>query len=329
MPPVSEWGTEGTGGPRLVESPWSREYPSMFATPVAAGSSHPLLALSFLADFGPPDSLWVFCLLAIPFVVLLLGELGGVRYVPPGRVGIVEKRWSSCGPVPEGGVIALDGESGFQADVLRAGFHFGLWRWHYRLHKVPLVTVAPGKIGYVYARGGERLPAGQVLGRVVECDNYQNARAFLGRSTSDTPLSPGQRGRQRAILREGTYAMNLALFAVLTEEVVYHLNLQGHAELEKLVHRQHDLKKVGGFDPVAIPTNGRGIVTVHDGPPLMPGEGDAPEVDAKPQDAEAFLQAGGKRGRQQAVLIEGRYFLNRWFATVEVKTIPELADVVG
>src|SRR5207244_2484564 len=33
----------------------------------------------------------------------------------------------------------------------------------------------------------------------------------------------GQRGRQRAILREGVYAVNLALFVVMTETAVYRL----------------------------------------------------------------------------------------------------------
>ena len=86
-------------------------------------------------------------------------ELAGLRYISNNRVGIVEKLWSSKGSVPEGGIIALDGEAGFQAEVLRGGLHFGLWRWQYRIHKVPLVTVPQGKIGYVYARDGEPLAA--------------------------------------------------------------------------------------------------------------------------------------------------------------------------
>ena len=83
------------------------------------------------------------------------------------------------GSVPEGRIIALDGEAGYQADLLRGGLHFGLWRWQYRIHKVALVTVPQGKIGYVYARDGEPLPPSQTLGRVVDCNNFQDARAFL------------------------------------------------------------------------------------------------------------------------------------------------------
>ena len=71
-----------------------------------------------------------------------------------------------------------------QAELLRGGLHFGLWRWQYRLHKVPLVTIRQGRIGYVYARDGESLPPSQTLGRIVECNNFQDARAFLGNGAS-------------------------------------------------------------------------------------------------------------------------------------------------
>ena len=70
------------------------------------------------------------------------------------------------------GFIALDGEAGFQAELLRGGLHIGLWRFQYRLHKVPLVTIRQGRIGYVYARDGEALPPSQTLGRIVGCNNF-------------------------------------------------------------------------------------------------------------------------------------------------------------
>ena len=70
----------------------------------------------------------------------------------------MEKLWSATGSVSEGRIIALGGEAGFQADLLRGGLHFGLWRWQYRVHKTSLVTISQGKMGYVYARDGEALP---------------------------------------------------------------------------------------------------------------------------------------------------------------------------
>ncbi len=112
-------------------------------------------------------------------VCMLIPTLLGLRYIPNNRVGIVEKLWSTRGPLAEGRLIALDGEAGYQAEVLRGGFHFGYWLWQYRIHKVPLTVVPQGKIGYVFARDGEPLPPEQTLGRVVPCNNFQDARAFL------------------------------------------------------------------------------------------------------------------------------------------------------
>src|SRR5947209_673828 len=179
----------------------------MLATLVA-----PLLALTPFADSGPPNFEWVLYVLAVPLGLLAACELLGMRYIPHSCVGIVEKLWSASGSVAEGRIIALDGEAGYQADLLRGGVHFGLWRWQYRIHKVSLVTVSQGKIGYVYARDGEPLEPSQTLGRVATCNNFQDARAFLignGSGAHGEEASPlGQRGRQRMILREGVYAIN-------------------------------------------------------------------------------------------------------------------------
>ena len=125
-----------------------------------------------------------------------------VRYIPNDRIGIVEKLWSGRGSLVEGAVIALKGEAGYQADIIRGGLHFGLWRWQYAVHKFPLITIKQGKIGYVFSRGGDQLLPSQTLAKVVDCNNFQDARKFLANS--------GQKGRQRGILREGVYAINIA-----------------------------------------------------------------------------------------------------------------------
>jgi uncharacterized membrane protein YqiK len=82
-----------------------------------------------------------------------------------------------------------------------------------------------------------------------------------------------------------------------------------------------------------------GIVTVHDGPSLPTGEIIASIVGSDVNDPETyhnnfqmpdrFLKAGGMRGRQLQVLVEGTYYLNRLFATVQMipKTIVEVGTV--
>ena len=137
-----------------------------------------------------------------------------VRYVGNNRIGIVEKLWSGRGSVRHG-FIALAGEAGFQPDVLRGGWHM-LFPFQYRVHVMPLVTIPQGKLGYVFARDGRTLPPTQALASNAVAKDFTDVGAFL---------RDGQSGPQRRVLREGTYALNLAQFVVLTEGRSHYLPL--------------------------------------------------------------------------------------------------------
>jgi uncharacterized membrane protein YqiK len=251
-------------------------------------------------------------------------------YIPNNRIGILEKLISGKGSV-QSGLIALSGEAGFQPDVLRGGWHV-LAPFHYRVHKMPLVTIPQGKIGYIFARDGESLPPTQTLASNVRANNFQDAAAFLANG--------GQKGPQRMILREGTYAINLALFVVLAPERLYFLSMDS-ADLDVFGRMAQMIADRDGYNPVVIRgTEDRvGIVTVHDGPALPPGEIIAHLVGSDPalpetyhnsfQDPDRFLAAGGRRGRQLQVLVEGTYYINRLFATEELipKTVVEVGTV--
>lgn len=289
-------------------------------------------------------NVWVLLAIGIPKLLILWWLC--VRYIPHNRVGIVEKLWSGHGSLAEGRIVALNGEAGYQASLLRGGLHFGYYRWQYRIHQARLVTIPQGEIGYVYARDGEPLSPSQTLGRIVPCNNCQDAALFL-EPGNDHPR--GQRGRQRAILREGVYAVNPALFVVITAGNVFALSqIQDAQERSAVKQWQQELLLADGFQPVVV--GGRrgtsnvgedvddtiGIVTVQDGPSLMPGELIAPPVGGDAalgtdhnnfQDPEAFLHAGGRRGRQYQALTDGTYFINRWFASVEM--VPKTVVPIG
>jgi len=307
--------------------------------------------IALIALTLPEAAPWVWWLGAVAVVVLLLclPRLLGIVYIPHTQVGIIEKIWSSKGSLREGQIIARNSEAGFQARFLRGGIHFGLYPWQYRIHKEPLVGVAEGKMAYVYARDGIPLEPIQTLGRNVESNYFQDAMAFLE--------GGGQRGRQRGILREGVYAINLALFVVITEERVFSGPVRESADKYELWKAQ--LLALRAFDPVVIGSGGQshfrgiaessaseagappslaampdfnpnvdtiGVVSIQDGPTIGSGEIIAPEVKAVDgrdhnyfQDPEAFLELGGKRGKQLQVLTDGTFFINRWFGTVEIK----------
>jgi uncharacterized membrane protein YqiK len=262
------------------------------------------------------------------FLLILLRR--SLVYIPNNRVGIVEKLISGRGSV-RSGLIALEGEAGFQPEVLRGGWHF-LKPFQYRIHKMPLVTIPQGEIGYLFARDGQSLPPTQALASNVSANDFQDATAFL--------RAGGQKGPQRMVLREGTYAINLALFVVLTQNHIYYLSMD-RSELEVFQRMSDLISDRDGFHPVVIrgAEDRIGIVTVHDGPAVPSGEIIAPLVGNDPaqpetyhnsfQDADKFLRAGGQRGRQLAVLVEGTYYINRLFATEELvpKTVVEVGTV--
>lgn len=255
--------------------------------------------------------------------ILLLG----LRYIRNDRIGIVEKRLSRRGSVTSG-LIALEGEAGYQPQVLRGGLHW-LMPLQYAVHTAPLVNIPQGRIGYVFARDGRALEPTQALASNVSAGDFTDAAAFLREG--------GQRGPQRKILREGTYAVNLAQFVVFTRDQVYSLAL---ADEEERTCRETVgvLAAREGFEPVVLmgEADEVGIVTVHDGPALKDGDIIAPIVGESPeashnsfQDPEKFLAAGGRRGRQLQVLVEGTYYVNRLFATVEriAKTVVDVGTV--
>jgi uncharacterized membrane protein YqiK len=270
--------------------------------------------------------------IGIPALVLLILFLssGSVRYIGNTRTAVVEKLWSGRGSI-RAGLIALKGEAGFQADVLRGGLHF-FFPFQYRLHLQPLVTIPQGRIGYVFARGGAPLAPDQTLAPNPPDTDFQDARVFLE--------SGGHKGPQRKVLREGAYAINLAQFVVVTRDQTFALKLDG-GDSALLDQMAEIIESRAGFEPVVIKDadDQIGVVTVHDGLGLPTGEIIAPTVGQDPaqpatfhnsfQDPDKFQAAGGRKGRQLQVLVEGTYYINRLFATVELiaKTTIEVGYV--
>ena len=219
------------------------------------------------------------------------------------QVGIVVKRFANKSLLP-GHLIALAGEAGLQADMLAPGLHFGYWPWQYRIIKMPVTVVPQGEIALVVAADGNSIPAERILGKVVDCDNFQDARKFLANG--------GEKGRQIGILTAGTYRINTALFTVITSATAHH---HGMAPQQLALQR--------------VESDMVGVVTTLDGRPIEASEIAGPTIAGHEnfQNTQAFLDGGGRRGLQEQILLSGTWNLNPWF--VQVEQVPMVQIPIG
>lgn len=254
------------------------------------------------------------------------GEIGiqadfkapGLHFVPWPIVRVVDKvDFVTIGPDELGVMTAADGESMpsgriFAEDLAGelhdnfqnpAGFLLnggirgrqlrfltnGTYKIHphiFRVEKIKKTRVAEGMIGVITAADGSTLDQGQIIGRRVQGhDNFQKAEVFL--------KNGGQKGPQIDFLRPGTYNINTAMFQVEIREAVQ------------------------------IGENELGIVEARAGEPMGAGDVVAETPDmalhASFQDGQAYLDAGGKRGPQEAVLRPGAYYVNPYLFIVTRK----------
>ena len=232
--------------------------------------------------------------------LLILYWLLGMVLIRETQVGVVVKKFAARS-LPPGQLFALASEAGYQADTLAPGVHFGYWFWQYRILKMSVTVVPQGEIALVIAADGAAIPTGRILGKVEECDTFQDARRFL--------VNGGEKGRQLGILTAGTYRINRALFTIIAS---FDAELHGMAPDQLRLHR---------VEPDMV-----GIVTTLDGQPIEPGEiaGQVIPGHENFQNAQAFLDGGGRRGLQEQVLLSGSWNLNPWFAQVEQVPMVEI-----
>src|SRR5580765_8195958 len=245
---------------------------------------------------------WMTAVVSTLLLAIAIVVFSGTWMIAAYESGLIVKRFGP--PLASGRIIALNGEAGYQARLLSPGWHFGLWRWRYRVVKVPTTIVRPGEIALIVAADGAAMPSEHVLGKAVPCDDFQDAEAFLTRG--------GERGRQLAMLTAGTYRINPSLFEVVTT-----------ATASKAGMSANDLR-VHQVQPERV-----GIVTALDGRPITAGDIAGPTVAGHErfQRGQAFIDAGGCRGLQEEVLLSGSWNLNPWL--VQVEQVPLVEVPIG
>jgi uncharacterized membrane protein YqiK len=211
--------------------------------------------------------------------------------IPENKIGLVTKKFVLFGTnksLPDGKIIALNGEPGYQADTLAPGLYWFYWIWQYSISQADLTVIPKGKIGLITAKDGTQLPTGNILARHVDCDNYQDARSFLSKG--------GQRGKQVGYLNNGVYRINTLLFEIFGADITY------------------------------IEDGKIGVITALDGTPLDSGNIAGKEIKDHNnfQDFDKFLEKGGQRGLQSQVIQAGNYSLNPWAVNVEVVPMTQI-----
>ncbi|BAB72923.1 SPFH domain-containing protein [Anabaena sp. FACHB-709] len=248
-----------------------------------------------------------------PFVlipVVLVGGLvifvplffGGLVVIGEREVGVVVRKFTFSGKgLPAGQLIALNGEAGLQADTLAPGWHWGYWPWQYSVRKESVVVVPQGEIAVIVAADGASNPPERILGKIVDCDNFQDARKFL--------INGGEKGRQMGFLTAGTYRINTALFKVI---------MAANASSHGMSPEQLQVYTVAS-DKV-------GIVTTLDGIPITVGEIAGAVITGHDnfQNGQKFLDGGGRRGLQEQILLSGSWNLNPWLVNVEQVPMTEI-----
>jgi uncharacterized membrane protein YqiK len=189
------------------------------------------------------------------------------------EVGIKERRYFGR-RMPQGRVVATDGEVGLQADILKPGLHFVMYPVERVVQKVPLVEIGADELGVIEAIDGEPMPMGSIFApdRAQNAhNNFQDPIAFIKQG--------GVKGIQLRTLPPGKWAIHPYLF------------------------------RVSIASSTVIPQGKVGIITSADGSPLDQGRlhGKAIANHKNFQDAEAFIYNGGQKGPQVEILTPGTY----------------------
>ncbi|HEX6976683.1 MAG TPA: SPFH domain-containing protein, partial [Vicinamibacterales bacterium] len=297
-------------------------------------------------------------LLYVSLLVVLLAALviaaKSVHRIGPNEVGLVIRRWGRTNRSE--GPIALNGEAGYQADLLMPGIAFRAWPLN-RVEKHPWVQVPTGEIGLVVSQVGAALPTGWKSGVYKpEFGQFTNVRGFITHG--------GQQGVQRPVLPPGTIVpLHPVAFLVLTRSRSFGMPVNEEYRGKfgpALFGLEPDDLRLKVIEPIRIREKESGaertidmvgIVETREGEPLASGDiacrlgrfDDVKAMEAAArsdgeiadvlignqndrhnnyQDYQKFLDAGGKIGLQHDPLLYGSYALNPYL--VRVETVPML-----
>lgn len=175
--------------------------------------------------------------------------------------------------------LAKGGQKGPQIDVLTPGYY----RINPYLFKVTVkenTVIKKNEVGLVKSIDGLPIPVGRIMAEPVNCNLFQDGRAFLANG--------GQKGPQMAVLTPGVYRINPYLFEV---------------KVEPMVH---------------VPSGKIRMITAMDGAKIEDGRilGKKIEGHSNFEKGDEFIKNGGEKGRQIQHLMPGNYRINTYMFQV-------------
>lgn len=235
----------------------------------------------------------------VPFTVIGGDELGYIEAtdgnpLPGGRIYAEDAAGEEHNNFQDAvAFLTKGGIRGKQLRVINSG-QYMIHPMLFKVEKRPKTKIKEGCIGMVTAADGQALAPGEIVGKSTQGhDSFQQAEVFLKRG--------GQKGPQIDFLRPGTFNINTDIFNV--EEA----------------------------PAISIADDFVGVVTALTGKPLNRDEvvAETPDPNAHNnyQDGQKFLDLGGKRGPQEAVLPPGTFYINP--LVFDVKKVPATKVVQG
>ena len=211
--------------------------------------------------------------------------------IPSGKIGLVEaKKGENLSGNQFGKVVECmnfqdeiafinnGGQKGKQLSFLTAGT-YRINTEYFSVEIADEIRINEDAIGLVRARSGQPRFR-QHFGKVVECNDFQDAQAFINNG--------GQEGKQLAILTSNIYSINTWIFEITIGSIT------------------------------KIPWDEIGLVFANDGTDIPLPRKLGKIVECKNfEDAQAFIDNGGESGKQLAILREGKkYQINTELFTV-------------
>jgi uncharacterized membrane protein YqiK len=279
----------------------------------------------------------VLIVVGVAVLIVVLALLRSLHSIGAAEVGLVTKRLGKR----LGGdqLVALNGEAGYQAELLMPGLRFKLWPL-FGVERYPWVQVAPDHVGLVIAQVGQSLPTGAKSAVYKdEFGGFSDLRAFLANG--------GERGVQRPVLPPGSTApIHPVGFVVITSDrtfgkMISEASESAIAQVDESALKVMHITPQGDRDVV-------GVVTTLEGPPSgdiasrIGGFSDVTAMEdsatgSSPiqiiqavlraknglhdnyQDYQRFLDSGGCIGLQHDPLLYGSYLLNPFLVKVELR----------